>query len=225
MKVETHSHTIYSKHWFWGADGINTPRQMVKTAAKKGIGAIAITDHQNVKGSLVAKKYSKQFGVKVITGSELRTNSGDLIALGIKKDVKPRLSVEESIEKIHDLGGIAIAPHPFATYGFSQCIKEKAKVCDAVEVYNSMRFKIYNDKALAFAKKHKKIQIAGSDAHYYLDVGNAGIICSGDPLEAIRKGKVKLFCKHTPYVHMSYLIFIRLMQKMGLIKGEKVEKE
>ena len=68
MRIDTHVHTIYSKHWFWGFDSLNTPLEMIKFAIKKGLDGLAITDHNTVKGSMVGKKIAKSFkGFKIIT--------------------------------------------------------------------------------------------------------------------------------------------------------------
>ena len=198
MKIDCHCHTIYSKHWFWGFDAINTPLEMIKAAMKKGLDGLVITDHNTVKGSLVGKKVAKRFkNFIVITGSEIKTKGGEIIGLNIKEDVPINLSIEETIEKIHDLGGIAVAPHPFGSYIFRKCINKNALKADAIEVYNSTLTKKQNNKALRFAKKFKKSFTAGSDAHSAIEVGNAGIIVNGNPIESILKNKVKIFGKNT----------------------------
>ncbi|MDD5417088.1 MAG: PHP domain-containing protein [Candidatus Aenigmarchaeota archaeon] len=208
VRFDLHSHTTYSKHHFWGRDALNTPQEMVKSAMKRGLSGLAITDHQTVKGSLVAQEYvrSRKLKFKIITGLEIKTTSGDLLGLGIKKDVPDNLSVEESIKRIHDLGGLAVAPHPYGEFGMRTCLKEKAIKADAIEVFNAGSCRAFqNKKALDLAEKYKKSFSAGSDAHYYRDVGNAGIICEGDPLEAIRKNKVKIFGMYTPLNHIAML--------------------
>jgi len=198
MMIDCHCHTIYSKHWFWGYDALNNPREVIKAAIKKGLNGIAITDHNTVKGSLVAKKISKSFkGFKIITGSEIRTKEGEILGLDIKKDVLINLSLKEAIEKVHDLGGIAVAPHPFGSYIFRRCVREKAIKADVIEVFNSTLYKGANKKALILAEKFKKAKTAGSDAHSIREIGNAGIICSGDPIEDILKRRVELFGRKT----------------------------
>ena len=104
MKIDCHCHTIYSKHWFWGYDSLNKPRNLIKAAIKNGLDGIAVTDHNNVKGSLETKKVAKSFkGFKVITGSEINTLEGEVIGLGIKKDVPKALSIEEAVERLERL--------------------------------------------------------------------------------------------------------------------------
>lgn len=198
MKIDCHCHTIYSKHWFWGFDAINTPLEMIKAAIKKGMDGLAITDHNTVKGGLVGKKVAKRFrNFIVIIGSEIKTKEGEITGLDIKENIPINLSIEETIERIHDLGGIAVAPHPFGSYIFRKCANENALKADAIEVYNSTLTKKQNNKALILAKKFKKSMTAGSDAHSAREVGNAGIIVNGNPIDSILKNKVKIFGKHT----------------------------
>lgn len=225
MKIDCHCHTIYSKHWFWGYDSMNKPRELIKAAIKKGLNGLAVTDHNNVKGSLVAKKIARSFkGFKIITGSEIKTLEGEIIGLGIKKDVPKALSIEETIEKIHDLGGIAVAPHPFGSYILRQCLRGKAVKADAIEVYNASLMKPANTKALELANRFKKPKTAGSDAHGLREVGNGAIECSGDPIEAIMKKRVKILTKKTTIRDISSLVtrkFVRSLEWRILRKRGK----
>ena len=211
--IDCHCHTIYSKHWLWGFDSLNTPEEMIKAAIKKDLNGLAITDHNNVKGSLVAKKIAKRYkDFELITGAEIKTLSGEIIGLGIKENVPMLLSIDETIEKIHDLGGIAIAPHPFGKFFFRKCVENNAVKADAIEVYNSTLTKLANTRALILSKKFKKSITAGSDAHSIKEVGNAGIIFNNNPLEDIIKNKVKIFGRKTSLIDTAYLIsrkFIR----------------
>jgi predicted metal-dependent phosphoesterase TrpH len=225
MIIDTHVHTIYSKHWFWGFDSLNKPRDMIKIAIKKGLDGVAVTDHNNVRGSLITKKIAQNFkGFKVITGTEIKTADGDILALGVKKDVPSLLSVEETIERIHDLGGIIIAAHPFGTYVFRKCLEKKAVKADAIEIYNASLMKVANIKASNLAKRFKKPVTAGSDAHGLREIGNGAIVFSGDPLEAILKKKVKLITKKTTLGDVANLAarkFIRSIEWRVLRKRGK----
>ena len=98
MRIDLHNHTVYSKHWFWGIDALNTPEEMIKAAIKRGLDGIAITDHNYVKSSLKAKQQARRIDKDflVVTGTEIRSEAGDVLALGVKEDVEPGLSVEET---------------------------------------------------------------------------------------------------------------------------------
>lgn len=209
MKIDLHNHTVYSKHWFWGIDALNTPEEMIRAAIKRGLDGIAITDHNYVKSSLKAKKYARRVDrdFLVITGTEIRSASGDVLALGVKSDVKAGMSVQETVEKIRELGGVAIAPHPFSKFILRECIGKEASKADAVEIFNaSSNMSFHNTKAKAFAIKYDMPVCAGSDSHCIRTVGNAGIICYGDPLEDIMKKRVKVFGRRTKRSDMLFLI-------------------
>lgn len=220
QKFDLHSHTTYSKHWFWGMDALNTPQQMVKAAIKKGIDGLAVTDHQTVKGSLVAKSFAKRCrDFTVITGSEIRTLAGDVVALGINEDVPDDLSLADTIEKIHALGGIAVAAHPFAKFIVRKCVGYEAKKLDAIEVFNAGSCKGFqNRKALEYANNFNKPKTAGSDAHCMRDVGRAGIICNagtqGNVLDSIMKKKCSIFGNYTPYKDLAYLSIMKFFRSL-----------
>ena len=202
------------------SNALHSPEEMVKIAIKKGLDGIAITDHDTVKGSLVAKKYAKGIkNFKVITGTEIRCRDGEVLAYGITKDVKPKMNVIETVEKIHDLGGIAVAPHPFSGMVSRNCLGKNSNKTDGVEVFNAGGFSAKADSmAKAFAKKHKMPVSAGSDAHCAQSIGNAGIICDGDPLEAIMKKKVKIFGKYTNVFVVPYIVMMNVFTAIGLRK-------
>jgi predicted metal-dependent phosphoesterase TrpH len=199
---------------------------MIKAAMKRGVNVLAVTDHNTVKGSLVAKKVAKRFkNFIIITGSEIKTKEGEIIGLGINENVKPNLSIVETIEKIHDLGGVAVAPHPFGNYIFRRCAKENALKADAIEIFNSTLTKSQNMKAQKLAKKYKKSVTAGSDAHSATEVGKAGIIFNGDPINAILKKRVKIFGEPTSIFRIANTIsrkYIRSLQ--WRLSGERSKR-
>ncbi len=219
-RFDLHSHTVYSKHWFWGTDALNSPKTMVKAARKKGLSGLAITDHQTVRGSIVGKKYAS--GIKdftVITGMEIHTLSGDIVALGIKENVPDNMPLDITIEKIHSLGGIAVAAHPFASFLVRKCVGREAKKLDAIEVFNAGSCKKFqNMKALRLAEKLSKPKTAGSDAHSIMDVGRAGIECNSaredDIIEEIMKKEVKIFGSYTPYRNIAAITLLKFSRSL-----------
>lgn len=220
QRIDLHSHTIYSKHWFWGTDALDTPQQMVKVAVKRGLNGLAITDHQTVRGGLIAKSFAKRYkDFIMITGMEIRTISGDVVALGIEENIPDDLSLEETIERIHALGGIAVAVHPFAEFFIRKCVGEEAKKLDAIEVFNAGSCKSFqNMKALEYAEKFKMPKTAGSDAHTAKGVGCAGIICNActqdDVLDCIMKKRCKIFGRYTPYKDLIYLSIMKFSKSL-----------
>ncbi len=111
-KADLHIHTYYS-------DGLDSPEQVVRAAAIKGLAVIAICDHNRIKGAQKAQEFTQShtyIGVEVIVGEEITTLNGHILGLFLKERIKPGLSAEETIDKIHAQGGLAIVPHPFHFY-------------------------------------------------------------------------------------------------------------
>jgi predicted metal-dependent phosphoesterase TrpH len=77
MKLDLHIHTTYS-------DGAWTPKQVVDKAKQRGLGAIAITDHDECRGFGDVKD---ETGIKVIAGIELSADyHGEVHVLGLGVD-------------------------------------------------------------------------------------------------------------------------------------------
>src|SRR3954452_16550902 len=64
--VELHAHSAYSF-----LDGASLPEELALRAAELGYGALALTDHDGVYGSLEFARAAKAFGVRPITGAEV----------------------------------------------------------------------------------------------------------------------------------------------------------
>ncbi|NLZ94129.1 MAG: PHP domain-containing protein [Firmicutes bacterium] len=83
MKVvaDMHVHTTAS-------DGMLSPKEVVKLAAKKGLTALAITDHDTVDGIQEAQAVGHKMGIEIWPGVELSTEYHDkeihLLGLGIE---------------------------------------------------------------------------------------------------------------------------------------------
>lgn len=190
MKLELHTHTYYSHQSKLYYDGLDSPANMVKSAKKNGLDAIAITDHDTLEGILEAKKTARKAGIDVIAGEEVSTRSGHVLAIDIQETVKPGLSVKETADIIRQQGGICIAAHPFDYVRDS--IGREAVYCDAVEAFNAGNINRVSDiKARRFAKKYNKPVTAGSDAHSMLMLDHGVIEVDADDTDGALKGIMK----------------------------------
>ncbi|MBI2580100.1 MAG: PHP domain-containing protein [Candidatus Aenigmarchaeota archaeon] len=213
MRMELHCHTTHSHGTKVYYDGVNTPEEIVKGAKAKGLDAIVITDHNTMFGANEAVKYAKKYSVLVIKGEEISSAGGDITALGIQEVIRPKLNAEETIDRIHQQGGIAVAVHPFAIKEIG--LGEKSSVCDAVEVFNSLSIdRLANRRARKFAERMNLNMVAGSDAHCREMLGNGMTIVKADSeegaLKAIRKGRTEIEARHTPLNVMKALAIRRL---------------
>jgi predicted metal-dependent phosphoesterase TrpH len=106
--ADLHMHTIYSY------DGTASVPAVLRRAKEVSLDVIAITDHDIIRGALLAEQLAPSYGIQVIPGVEITTAEGDLLALGIRKLVPAGLSLVETLIQVGALGGICIAPHPMA---------------------------------------------------------------------------------------------------------------
>jgi len=233
-KFDLHLHSTCSKHKIWGVDGVNTPQKIVKVAIRCKLDGIAITDHNTIRGSRKAIKYVREekMPLFVIPGIEIRTQAGDIIALGIYKDIKPKLSVQETLDAIKSQSGIAIAAHPFK-YNTKIATKLKdpsiSSRFDAIEAFNADTGRIANYKAMQLTKKLRLPGIASSDAHFILNIGygatylNIDNLSLDDALNAIKKNRIKLQCKYPPFYNRIDLYSRKIanMLKRSFGKGDK----
>ncbi|MBU4201955.1 MAG: CehA/McbA family metallohydrolase [Candidatus Altiarchaeales archaeon] len=180
---DIHIHSNYS-------DGSNSVGEIVKRAKKIGLDGIAITDHNEIEGSLRAMEFdSAEF--RVIPGIEVSSKEGHIVGLGVREVVYSELSAEETVKRIHELGGLAIAVHPYdrIRQGVGDLIYELD--FDAVEIYNGHTLSV--TKSPEDTMKGLNIPaVCGSDAHCLDEIGMAVIRVKGDPIEAIRNGDVKI---------------------------------
>jgi len=214
LKWETHCHTVYSNRRRRRFDALNTPTEMIEAAIRRGLQGMIITDHDCVTGGLVGKEAARRYkDFQVIPGAEVTSRSGHILAIGIEANVPKKLSVEETVERIHDLGGIAITSHPFSSRVRPSLGQESLKT-DGVEVFNAANRALDNARAASLARANGRPGTAGSDAHWAKAVGYAGIICD-DPLRDIRGGRVRLFGKYTGTWDMRVFNFRQLASALA----------
>ena len=108
------------------------------------------------------------------------------------------LSAKETVDRIHEAGGIAIAVHPYAWFkGSLNSHVEEAKF-DAVETLNASAFPFGRSKrkAAEIAQKLNLPQVAGTDAHYGPTIGYGYTVIDCEPnVDAIAKAIVNGKCQ------------------------------
>lgn len=196
---------------------MGSPEQIVKQASAIGLDCVAVTDHDTIKGALEALKFAKKYKILVVPGLEVSSKDGHVLALGVKKDVPKELPAVETVEKIHDLGGIAVASHPFAGFPKSAVgLKIVGGGFDAIEGWNARTATRANKKAQMIAADNGIQMIANSDSHNWKDVGVAHTIITGsDLLSAIKKGKTQLVCGHMTIYRYARLGCTKILRNLA----------
>lgn len=188
IKADLHVHTTYSK------DSLITPKDLIYYAKKRGLNACAVTDHNYLDG---AYKIAKETDFLIIPGVEVSSADGHIVALNVPELIPRGLSAVETVERIHKVGGVAIACHPYVF--FKGCLK--GNVCeafDAIEVINARAFPFKKSmkKAEEAAERLKLSRVAGTDAHYGPQIGYSytQIEVSEPTVEAIAKAIIDGYC-------------------------------
>ncbi len=162
-------------HSHFSRDANMVPEKLVRVATKKGLRGVAITDHNTIKGGVKAKKTCGSHFF-VVVGAEIRTDACEIIGLFLTEEVSST-DPFAVIDEIRDQNGITVLPHPFRSFfpphpqrrrGIPVDILEKI---DIIEAFNARSSVKANQQALALASTLKKPMIAGSDAHWYRELG------------------------------------------------------
>jgi len=207
LSVEFHAHSSLSY------DGRDPVEMLLEQAAAVGLDALCVTDHDEYEASARAAELAPDYGLVGIPGMEVTSAAGHVLALGVREAVPAGLPFLETLDRIHELGGIAVVPHPFqeSRSGVaSKVTRDELATADAIEVYNSRLITgRANRQAERFARERGLPMTAGSDAHIAEMVGQAITRVDADErtceaiLEAVREGRTSVEGKRTPW-HISF---------------------
>jgi predicted metal-dependent phosphoesterase TrpH len=200
LKIDLHLHTHYSE------DATTTLREVVAYAKKRRLDGVAVTDHDTTKGAQrLLKQKTKNF--VIIPSVEVSSLQGHILAFNVEEPITPKLSLIETVEKIHQTGGIAVIAHPAVVLktGLGHKISSASNI-DAVEGINAAAFPFFlsNHSSHRLAQRLRVPETAGSDAHHPQEIGKAYTLVYSDSnrediIEAIRKGKTTPFGKPIPW--------------------------
>jgi predicted metal-dependent phosphoesterase TrpH len=173
VRADLHVHTRYSP------DSLSRVQDVLSSAVKKGLGAIAITDHNGIEGALEASRIARQrrLPLQVIIGEEVATDKGDLLIYFLKRKIEPG-PLGQVLKDVKKQGAACCAAHPydFARHGIAleKLPGRELAAIDAIEAFNArITLNAHNASALLFCQKAGKPFLAGSDAHHPCEVGAA----------------------------------------------------
>jgi predicted metal-dependent phosphoesterase TrpH len=152
---------------------------LLAEARARGLGAIAITDHNEISGALDARAKAPR-GLTVIVAEEVKTaDQGEVIGLFIEEKIPRGLTLARTIEEIKRQGGLVYVPHPFDRMHSVPDYEHLLPVLDqidAIEVFNArVAISEFNEEAVRFAAKYRIPGGAGSDAHVPQGLGSVRI--------------------------------------------------
>ena len=192
VRIDPHLHTAASY------DGHITPTALVERALAVGLDGVVVTDHDTVDGARVVADEAADTDLVVLTGCEVSTADGHLLAIGVDDAPDPGQSLLTTARAVRLAGGFSVVPHPFqrSRHGASAAHIEGV---DGIEVYNAHTLTNYrNRQAEQFATERGYPAFGASDAHRPDAIGNAATAVefpAGAPVtaesvfEAMRAGR------------------------------------
>lgn len=171
MRTEFHVHTRASH------DSLMGRRALLAMCRARGIGCVAITDHNEVFGALAFKPYLEARGLRVIVGEEVFTSEGEIIGLFLNERVESGMTPEETVAEIRRQGGIVYVPHPYdekrrRTVLSADAQRRLAPEFDCMEVHNGRNAdKDFTKRQAAIAAELGVPAVVGGDSHCFFEVG------------------------------------------------------
>ena len=185
-------------HAFPG-DGSLPRWELQREAARRGLDAIVITNHNQVLAGRFGE-FITRANVLVIPGEEITTPAFHLIAAGIREKVDWRLPLHDAVAAIHHQGGVAIAAHP-VSISWRPRDAESLRALDGVEVAHPMIYFVDGARgeladlfSRAKSAKPTIAPIGSSDGHAMPGIGDCRTYVFVEErsergvLDAIRRG-------------------------------------
>ncbi len=188
LRLDLHTHSRYSP------DSSLDVKEMLTTAVARGIHGISITDHNTLEGSVRALELGRDTSLIVVRGMEVSSRDGHILGYGLEEDVPSGLTAGETVDRIVDQGGFAVAAHPYRFWsGLGEDVIRGTSF-QALEVLNSMSVTSHNQRVERLAQELGLPATGGSDAHRLSDLGRAlvlvpeGLESEEEVLLALQKG-------------------------------------
>jgi predicted metal-dependent phosphoesterase TrpH len=192
-KADMHLHTLYS-------DGTASVQAVLDhVEAHTDLDLIAITDHERIDGALRAREIhdAGDYSFELTVGEEVTTRRGHVLALFIAERIPALRPLPETLERIHDQGGMAIAAHPMAPLTpslgagsllASHAARDPRRHLDAIELMNPSAA----GRARRAARRRLNEEVlrlpavGNSDAHVLDGIGSAWTWFAGSSADEYR---------------------------------------
>ena len=115
--ADPHCHTTAS-------DGMAEPEELVSGALECGLRLIAVCDHDTMASVAEVHRRGEAAGLAVVRGQEITTRwpaQTHVVGWFLERPVKSGMTLEDTVDAIHEQGGLAVIPHPFMPTYFASC--------------------------------------------------------------------------------------------------------
>jgi predicted metal-dependent phosphoesterase TrpH len=115
--ADPHCHTTAS-------DGMAEPAELVAAALERGLRLIAVCDHDTMASAAEVRDRGEAAGLAVVCGEEVTTRwpaQTHVVGWFLERPVRSGMTLADTVDAIHDQGGLAVIPHPFMPTYFASC--------------------------------------------------------------------------------------------------------
>ena len=200
---------------------------LLETARDRGLGAIAITDHNEVSGALEARRIAEGMDdLKVIVAEEVKTaEQGEVIGLFLEEKIPQGADDGGDDRRDPRAGRARLRAAPFDRFHSVpdyEHLLDIVEEIDMLEVFNPrVAVTAFNEEAERFASKYRIVPGAGSDSHVAQGLGSVRVRIHDfdgpeEFLEAMRDADITRKHKNLVYVQA-----LKLLQTTGRPKAPK----
>ncbi len=179
-KADMHLHTLYS-------DGTASVQELLDHVEQRtDLDLIAVTDHERIDGAVRARELhaAGEYSFELVLGEEVTTRRGHVLALFISERIPALRPLPETLARIHDQGGIAIAAHPMAPLTPSLGTRSLLAAQSATDAHHRLdAIELMNPSAAGRGRRGERERlnrevlhlgaVGNSDAHVLDGVGTA----------------------------------------------------
>ena len=206
FKAELHCHNAFSNFRVGDMeppyDCSVSVRDQLDRALGLGIDSLFVTNHNTLDGYGQLLRYQRDHekfgGMTVFPAEEVTIDTGaHVLAYGIHSEIRPGMTLDETLDEIRRQDGVSSAPHPF---GLLDALRADARRCDMIEIFNSNNVDVVsNARASEFALENGMIGVAGSDSHVLSTLGRCTNVIDSentldDALSGMRRGGIRVEC-------------------------------
>ncbi len=191
-RADLHMHSTYS-------DGCATIEEILSHVQQNtNLDVIALTDHDVIDGALRARDLWARgnYRFDFVVGEEVSTSEGHLLGLFLEKHVQPGLSMERSIDLIHEQGGLAVVAHPLHRFFRHSCKRHvmdriqasKDVWLDGIETWNASFCGVYGNYVAMGVNRsvYGLPELGNSDAHMLSVIGSGMTWFEGKSAQDVR---------------------------------------
>ena len=180
---------------------MSPPMLLNYVASLTRLDLVVITDHNTHDGYKRAREFHDRpendhlHALTLVPGIEVSSRDGHILGLNVDCAIARDLSAGETVAAIHEAGGMACAPHPYA---WLPGLRDFAGVgdrfldlpFDAVETRNSTPSEMLHNLRTAHRNRRRQPPLAecgGSDSHFLWAIGRTWTEYEGSGWEAFAR--------------------------------------